>query len=275
MRKLLVVLAIAAAVLMLAAFPSVASWPTVAQQPEYVTLAGSNGANDQIPEGTPSTWGQYGGSVDGWQNTPCWGQPAGSACAYTYGNPYVQVYAPAKLHDGTGGNPVPDVKVEICHMQAWTLDSNDVWHALYNPEVSRIGGAWFTETFSSSRTDGTYDRSVPGCLIVAMKPGYLYHGYPDQGRAWTGTDIHGLVAAAEMRILPGSYDPAGPTPNLIADSGFDFWAGASSGSSHTAGQGRLKTMGTGWRWYFRSTLTSDQLHAGLMPSFSFDPATMF
>ena len=263
MKRLALVLILALVALM--AVPAVASWPTVAQQPEYVTLAGANGANDQIPHGVPSTWKQYSGSVASWLNTPCYGMTG--ACPYTYGDPYMQVYTAAT------GNPQPDVKIEICHLQAWTLDGQDVWHSLYAPDP-QIGGAWFQEPFGAS-TGGIYDRSVPGCLIVQMKSGYLFHGWVNGRGRVDPLNIKGLVAAAEIRILPGSYDPNGPTPNLIADAGFDFWDGPSCCNSHTSGQGRFKTLGTGWRWYLHSTLTIAQLHAGLLPPMQFDPATMF
>ena len=257
MKRLALILTLAFVGLM--AVPAVASWPTVAQQPEYVTLAGANGANDQIPHGVPSTWKQYGGSVAGWENTP--------GAGYNYGDPYLQVY------DAATGNPQPGVKIEMCHLQAWTLDGQNVWHSLYGVDP-QIGGAWFQEPFGAS-TGGVYDRSVPGCLIIQMKPGYLFHAWVNGRAHLDPLDVHGLVAGAEIRLLPGSYDPAGPTPNLIGDAGFDFWSAASGGGSHTSGESRFKTLGTGWRWYLHSTLTLDQLHAGLLPPMQFDPATMF
>ena len=203
--------------------------------------------HEQIPAGVPSNYSWWAVPVIQAGNNP--------GSAFVNANPWGQVY------ESNLGNPYPGDKVEVRDLQAWVLSkATNTWSALYSTPPT-IGGAEFPQNFQGSSVGGNIDtKSDPGAIEVAPDPGRLFHFYPNVARATVNpTDINGVISVARVRLA--DQNEKNPCPGLIANVGFDYWAGPTSGTVAGCGQGRFKIVKRDWRVLTFTTLTLSQIQA--------------
>lgn len=206
--------------------------------------ADSTQQHEQCPHGVPPSYSWFYGPITQAGITPG---------TNTRMNPWGQLYT------AIDGNPQPSAAVEIRELQLWTLDSANVWTALY-PSPPTLVGSEYPENFQGSASAApVYPAPQDGSIIGQPVAGHLFHFYPGGARAVIPADLKGIVVSVRARLVGGYYAIDSACPGLILNVGADYWPDASSGSVSGIGQGRFKTVKPTWRTFTYTTLSAAQV----------------
>ncbi len=163
------------------------------------------------------------------------------------------------------GNPATNTRVNIKNVQLYFLrKSTGKWLLLQSTNTP--DGTNYPEDFQGNSVAGDSRTEPDGTISVTAGNGYCFHFYPSNRGSIKSTDIGGIVAIFDARLIVGN--PALPddrgTARYLAAAGADYYpavTGPGIQNNPSVGNGKLKYVQTSWRSFAMTTLTLSQLES--------------
>ena len=152
---------------------------------------------------------------------------------------------------GCHGQPAAPVntRVEINNFAAFAFTGGR-WALLQDQDASGIGSGLWTPNFHTFVRNPSLRVEPDGGTSWAPVSGTLWHGWPGW-RATVPAGTQGICAQFQARLIQG--DANGPdnraTALVLAEAGFDYWQGVTSGSNVLGMNGRYKRLGVDYAWF--------------------------
>ena len=167
------------------------------------------------------------------------------------------------------GNPATNTRVNIRNVQLYFLQkSTGTWLLLQNTNTPN--GEAYPEDFQGNSVTGDIRTESDGTISVTAGNGYNFHFYPSDRGSISSTNIGGVVAIFDARLIVG--DPALPddrsSAQYLAGAGADYYpsvTGPGIDNNPSVGNGKLKYVQTNWRSFAMTTLTQSQLESNPPP----------
>ncbi len=234
--------------------PTTAAPVTTAAPP--TTAAPATGLNS-VARIEYSMAGPHEGQMQGVPTSWSWGShpevddaiPGGGNGRFPYMTAWGQVYPDANATEPAQGS----VRVEVKNMEAYVFSkSRHAWVRVQG--TVQVGGAWFVDSWASSRTPDWRTEADGGVSVSMPTDGEFFHFWPSAGRGQlpiAQSDVGGVYTTYQARLIGA----AAGTARLLANVGGDWWVDASSpnnggtgpnGNNDQIGEGRFMYLSPNW-----------------------------
>ena len=228
--------------------------PPTGASPADQIAADMQGANEAYPHGVPLSWDWANGPVIGMGNNS-----NGEQAITSWGVVYVAAQ----------GNPATNTRVNIQNLQLYFLQkSSGKWLLLQN--TSAPDGDAYPEDYQGSSKTGDVRTEPDGTISVTAGNGFNFHFYPDGRAAINPSDIGGIVALFEARLIvdnPALADDRS-SAQYLCSAGADYYpsvGGPGIDNNPSVGNGKMKYVQSQWRSFAMTTLTQAQLESNPPP----------
>jgi hypothetical protein len=210
--------------------------------------ADMQGVNEGYPHGVPLSYDWANGPVINMGNNS-----NGQQAITSWGVVYV----------ASQGNLATNTRVNLRDLQLYFLQKSTAkWLLLQN--TSRPDGAAYPEDFQGNSVPGDVRSETDGSISVTAGNGYNFHFYPANRGAINSTDIGGVVAVFEARLIVGNPMLADDrsTAQYLCGAGADYYqnvSGPGIQNNPSVGNGKMKYLKEEWRSFAMTTLTESQL----------------
>jgi hypothetical protein len=224
--------------------PTTSSFSTLSTSLNSVARIGysMNGPHEGQMQGVPTSWS--------WGSHPEVDNPVPNPTSrFDWSTAWGQVYPDANATEAAQGS----VRVEVKHMEEFVYSASQHKWLRVQGTVG-VGGAWFVDNWSSSRTPDWRTEADGGVSVSMPTDGEFFHFWPSSGRGQlpiAPSDVAAVYTTYQARLIGTNAANA----KFLANVGADWWVNATSpnngvtgptGNNEQVGEGRFMYLSSNW-----------------------------